>query len=102
MTQKMKTAIYVSAQSVATIFKGIVLMKSTTLIMLFYRKLTAVCQVCVFSCSVVPNVFRPHGLHSPWTSPGQISGMGSLSLLQGIFLTQESNRGLLHCRGILH
>ena len=25
-------------------------------------------------------------------------GMGSLSLLQGIFLTQESNWGLLHCR----
>ena len=28
--------------------------------------------------------------------------VGSLSLLQGIFLTQESNRGLLHCRWILH
>ena len=25
------------------------------------------------------------------------SGVGSLSLLQGIFLTQELNRGLLHC-----
>ena len=29
------------------------------------------------------------------------TGMGSLSLLQGIFLTQESNWGLLHCRWIL-
>ena len=28
--------------------------------------------------------------------------MGRLSLLQGIFLTQESNRGLLHCRWILY
>ena len=28
--------------------------------------------------------------------------MGSLSLLQQIFLTQESNRGLLHCRRILY
>ena len=28
--------------------------------------------------------------------------MGSLSLLQGIFPTQESNRGLLHCRWILY
>ena len=28
--------------------------------------------------------------------------MGSLSLLQGNFLTQESNRGLLHCRHILY
>ena len=29
------------------------------------------------------------------------TGMGSLSLLQGIFLTQELNRGLLNCRRIL-
>ena len=28
--------------------------------------------------------------------------MGNLSLLQQIFLTQESNRGLLHCRRILY
>ena len=30
------------------------------------------------------------------------SGVSSLSLLQGIFLAQESNRGLLHCRQILY
>ena len=30
------------------------------------------------------------------------TGVGSLSLLQGILLTQESNRGLLHCRWILY
>ena len=37
-------------------------------------------------------------------SPGKPknTGMGSLSLLQGIFLTQESNQGLLHCRQILY
>ena len=29
-------------------------------------------------------------------------GVGSLSLLQGIFPTQESNRSLLHCRRILY
>ena len=29
------------------------------------------------------------------------TGVGSLSLLQGIFLTQESIWGLLHCRWIL-
>ena len=28
---------------------------------------------------------RPHGLYSPWNSPGQNSGVGSRSLLQGIF-----------------
>ena len=30
------------------------------------------------------------------------TGVGSLSLLQQIFLTQESNRDLLHCRRILY
>ena len=40
--------------------------------------------------------------HSPWNSPGQNTGMGSLSLLQGIFPTQGSNPGLLHCRQILY
>ena len=31
-----------------------------------------------------------HGLYSPWNSPGQNTGVGSLSLLQGMFLTQVS------------
>ena len=30
------------------------------------------------------------------------TGVGSLSLFQGIFPTQELNRGLLHCRWILY
>ena len=30
------------------------------------------------------------------------TGVGNLSLLQGIFLTQESNQGLLHCTQILY
>ena len=38
----------------------------------------------------------------PSDSPGKNIGVGSLSLLQGIFPTQESNKGLLHCRGILY
>ena len=38
----------------------------------------------------------------PWNSLGQNTGVGSLSVLQGIFLTQESNQGLLHCRRILY
>ena len=38
---------------------------------------------------------RPHGLYSPWNSPGQNTGVGSLSLLQGIFPTQELNGGPL-------
>ena len=31
------------------------------------------------------NSLRPHGLYSPWNSPGRNTGVGSLSLLQGIF-----------------
>ena len=54
------------------------------------------------SHSVLPNSSQPHGLYSPWNSPGQNTGMGSLSLLQGIFPTQGSNPGLPHCRWILY
>ena len=54
------------------------------------------------SRSVMSNSFRPHGLYSPWNSSGQITGVGSCSLLQGIFLTQGSNSGLPHCRRILY
>ena len=45
---------------------------------------------------------RPHGLYSPWNSPGQNTGVGSISLLQWTFPTQESNQGLPHCRRILY
>ena len=39
---------------------------------------------------------------SPWNSSGQNTGVGSLSLLEWIFPTQESNQGLLHFRQILY
>ena len=39
---------------------------------------------------------------SPWTSPNQNTGLGSLSLLQGIFPTQGLIPGLPHCRRILY
>ena len=41
-------------------------------------------------------------LCSPWNSPGQNTGVGSLSLLQGIFPTQGLIPGLPHCRQILY
>ena len=53
------------------------------------------------SHSVVSDCLQPHGF-SPWNSPGQNTEVGSLSLLQRIFPTQELNRGLLPCRWILH
>ena len=54
------------------------------------------------SSSVVSDSLRPHGLYSPWNSPGQNTGVGNLSLLQGIFPTQRSNPGLPHYRWILY
>ena len=58
------------------------------------------------SYSVMFNSLRPHRLQPtrllcPWNSPGKNTGVGSHSLLQGIFQTQGSNPGLLHCRQIL-
>ena len=54
------------------------------------------------SRSVVSDSLQPHGLYSPWNSPGQNTGVGSLSLLQEIVPTQGSTPGLLHCRQILY
>ena len=54
------------------------------------------------SRSVLSDSLRPHGLYNPWNSPGQNTGVGSLSLLQGIFPIQGSNPGLPHCRRIIY
>ena len=50
------------------------------------------------SHSVVFDSLWPHRLYSPWNFPGQNTGVGSLSLLLGIFPTQGSNPDLPHCR----
>ena len=61
------------------------------------RILEWVCEVKVAqSCLTL----RPHGLYSPWNSPGQNTRVGSLSRLQGIFPNQGLNPGLPHCRWI--
>ena len=49
---------------------------------------------CLILCDPMDN--------SPWNSPGQNTAVDSLSLLQQIFLTEESNQGLLHCTWILY
>ena len=54
------------------------------------------------SRSVVSDSLWPHGLYSPWNSPGQNTRVGTLSLLQGIFPTEGSNPGLLHYRQIVY
>ena len=48
------------------------------------------------------NVKDPRELYSPWNSPGRDTGVGSLSLLQGIFPTKGQNPGLPHCTWVLY
>ena len=68
----------------------------------------ALTEACAPKARVKVTQSRPtlcdpwNSLYSPWNSPGQNAGVGSCSLLQGIFPTQESNQGLLHYRQILY
>ena len=52
------------------------------------------------SRSAISNTLQLHWLYSPWNSLSQNTGVGSPSLLQGIFPTQGSNPGLPLCRQI--
>ena len=63
--------------------------------------------VSEWSCSVMSDSLQPHGLQPtrflcPWDSPGKNTGVDCHFLLQGIFPTQGSNRGLPHCRQTLY
>ena len=52
-------------------------------------------RMCIWhseSHSVMCDSLRPHGLYSPWNSPGQNTGVGSLSLLQWIFQPRNWTR----------
>ena len=53
-----------------------------------------VTQLCLTLCHLMDC--------SPWNSPGQNTGVGSHSLLQGIFPTQGLNPGLSHCSQTLY
>ena len=57
-------------------------------------------EVKVKVAQLCPTLCHPMHSYSPWNSPGQNTGVGRLSLLQGTFPTQESNPGLLHCMQI--
>ena len=59
------------------------------------RKKVKVSESCLILCN-------PMGLYSSWNSPGQNTGVGSLSLLWGFFPNQGSNPGLPRCRQILY
>ena len=54
------------------------------------------------SRSVMSDSLWTHGIYSPCNSPDQNTGVGKLSLLQGIFSTQGSNPSLPHSRQILY
>ena len=56
----------------------------------------------VVSNSLPPHVLQPARLLCPWDFLGKNTTVGCHALLQGIFLTQGSNPGLLHCRQILY
>ena len=68
----------------------------------YIKYIVHICVCVSESHSVVSNSLRPHGLYSPWNSPGQNTRVGKLSFLQGIFPTQGSNPGLPHYRQILY
>ena len=54
------------------------------------------------SNSLQPHRLLPARLLCPWDSLGQNTRVGCHFLLQGIFLTQGLNLGLLNCRKILY
>ena len=50
---------------------------------------TSLYQTINVKVAQLSDSLRPHGLHSPWNSPGQNTGAGSHFLLQGIFPTRD-------------
>ena len=67
--------------------------------------------LCISTSKATPRVMKVlvavswdaiDGLLCPWNSLGKNTGVGRHSPLQGIFLIQGSNSGLLHCRQTLH
>ena len=58
-----------------------------------YKVKVKVTQSCPTLC---------YPMDCPWNSPGQNTGVNSLSLLQGIFPAQGLDPGLLYCRWILY
>ena len=68
---------------------------------IFFSKLFQQQHACMLSCSVVSDSLGPQGLQPTrllclWNFPSKTTGVGFHFLLQGIFLTQGLNLGLLH------
>ena len=67
------------------------------------REALSVCAVLCLVAQSCPTLCNPMDCSLPGSSihedsPGKNTGVASLSLLQGISWTQESNQGLLHFR----
>ena len=58
-------------------------------------------QLCPTLCDPMDCSLPGSSVH-PWDFPSKSTGVGCHFLLQGIFLTQGSNLGLLHCRQMLY
>ena len=70
------------------------------------KDFTARFWIFFFFCSVLSDFLQPHGLQPswllwPWDPPEKNTRVGSHCLFQGIFPTQGSSPGLLHCRWFL-
>ena len=68
---------------------------------------TELCCAVISQAQLCPTLGDPMDSSLPgssvhWDSPGKNTGVGSHFLPQGIFLTQEQNMGLMHCRQILY
>ena len=63
-------------------------------IYIFMKVNVSISQSCLTLC-------HPMDWALPWNSPGKNTGVGCHSFLQGIFSTQGSNLGVLHCRQLL-
>ena len=68
--------------------------------MIYNKCYCLVAQLCLTLCSPMDCNLPGCSVHGD--SPGKNTGVGCHALLQGIFLTQGSNLGLLHCSCILY
>ena len=71
--------------------------------MISFSILMCMCVLVTQSCLTLCNPMDELTRHfCPWSSPGENTGVGCPSLLQGISPTEQWNMGFLHCTQILY
>ena len=83
-----------NSQDMAATYMSIHRWRDKEVVVHIYGGKVKVVQSCPTLYDTIP--------YSPWNSPGQNTGVDSLSVLQGIIPTQGWNPGLPHCRWILY